>query len=436
MRKTAAIILALALACATLAACTVNAPAPAPAPEPSGQEEPAQEGTDAPAGDVVVNFITWRGEDSTVFKDLIAMFEDENPGIKVNLEITSADITEYYTVLRTRFTSDSADVFNIHPGTYLAEWAVAGMIMDLAGTGLPELYEDDYLGVGQVDGIQYGLLTTYNSCGVYYNKKIFGELGLSEPRTYGELKAVCDAVSEAGYLTIAAGFGEGWCLDMILEPLVCNYAPTDPMAYRKLETGELKLADEPFVSVLRDIDRMNQDGIFMTDVNGTSYDASISLFATEQAAMLLCGTWSIGGLKEMDDTLDFDIFPLPGVSAEPAAPIMPSQAISINPNSKVMDAALKFAAFLSSAEGEAYYCNNTAQSSTVKGVVSDAPEISMVQKLMSGKTAEWPDTYLTDSRMFDILDELASKIIGGAEVDVAAAEAQALIDSEVVPNAG
>ena len=434
MKKRISLVLILSLLCIMIASCTVNAPTPAAtdtAPDTGGDTA----ATEPAGGDQVVSFITWRGEDTTVLKDLVAMFEDQNPGIKINLEITSADITEFYTVLKTRMTSgEGADTFNVHPGAYINEYIDAGFCLDLNPTGIPSLYEDGFLIFGERNGGQYGVLVTYNSIAIYYNQRIFDELGIDVPVTYDDFKAAAAAVSDAGYLTVAAGFAESWTLDMVIEPLTGMYSPDDPYVFRKLETGEMKLTDDLFVKVFSDIEQMNNDGIFQKDAVGTGYDASISLFATEQAAMLLSGTWSIGGIKEMDPDLAFDIFPLMAVNAPAISPILPGQLYAINQKSGVVDASIKWIEFLSSPEGAGFYANQTVQSPTVKGVVSDAPEIAMVKDLMAGKTGDWPDNYIEDPRTLVILDETAVNILKGMDVAQALAEGQAQFDADVVPN--
>ena len=45
---------------------------------------------------------------------------------------------------------------------------------------------------------------------VYYNKEIFKELRLKEPKTYEEFLRICDRTKQAGYIPIAFGNRAKW----------------------------------------------------------------------------------------------------------------------------------------------------------------------------------------------------------------------------------
>ncbi|MDL2237313.1 extracellular solute-binding protein [Christensenellaceae bacterium OttesenSCG-928-K19] len=446
MKKWICLAMVMVMVCAALVACSVPATpsggtdetAETPAAEqPSDDGEETEDPPAQSGGDVSINFITWRAEDADVLKEMVAMFEEQNPGIKVNLEITSSDMTEYYTILKSRLVSgEGADIFHCHPGAYLDQLVEAGYCKDLTDTGLGELYDEEFYDIGVINNKLYGLVQTYNSFAVFYNTKLFDELGLQKPSSYADVLAAAQASTDAGYMPIAAGFAEAWTTGMVYEQLMANYSPDDDMVFKKLEDGEYKLSEEPYLSVLNDIAQMNTDGLFQKNAMGTKYDASLSLFARGEATMLITGTWSVGGLKDMDESLEFGLFSLPGVNAEAVGIVSPSQLICVNDKSSATDAAMKFAEFLSSVEAETFYSNNTKQAPTVKGVEVDVAELAEVSKLMEGKTAVLSDTYIKDPVMVSIMDEVAAKILGGQDVQSAAAEGQAQIDALIAENNG
>ena len=429
MKKLICILMVLVIASFAFVACTVPA-APADGAEVEEAEESAiEESVAEPAGEETINFVTWRSEDADVLKEMVAMFEAQNPGIKVNLEITSSDMTEYYTILKSRLVSgEGADVFHCHPGAYLDELVTTGYCKDLTDSGIGDLYDDEFLDIGMIDDKLYGVVQTYNSFAIFYNAKLFNELGLEKPVTYADVLNAAQKSTDAGYMPIAAGFAEAWTTGMVYEQLMANYSPDDDLVFQELETGEYKLTEEPYTSVLNDIAQMNEDGLFQKNAMGTKYDASLSLFARGEATMLLTGTWSVGGLKDMDESLEFGLFSLPGVNAEAVGIVSPSQLICVNDKSDAPDAAMKFLEFLSSVEAETYYCNNTKQAPTVKGVEVDIPELDEVSQLMDGKTAVLADTYITDPMLVSVMDEVAAKILGGQDVQSAAEEGQVQID--------
>ncbi len=426
--------IALLCAIAMLAAVTACDPATG---KPSESKESGTSTQSEAAGDATtISFITWRSEDAEVLAEMVSAFEVQNSNIKVDLEITSSDMTEYYTILKSRLLSnEGADVFQSHPGAYLDELVQAGYCKDLTDSGLSDLYNSSLLESGIVDDKLYGLLQTYNSFAIFYNKTIFSELGLEKPTNYTELVAAAKASVDAGYMPIAAGFAEAWTTGMVYEQLYANYADGDDYVMRKLETGELKFTDEPFASTFNDMAKMLEDGIFQENAMGTKYDSSLSLFSRGEATMLLTGTWSVGGLSDEDASLEFGLFSLPGVNADAVGIVSPSQLTCINSKGEKQEAAMKFLEFFSSKEGAAMYAEGTKQAATVSGVELDVPELEEVAALMSGKTAILADSYIKDAKVVSITDELSAQIFSGMDVAQAIEKAQNQMDELIAENA-
>lgn len=402
--------------------------------ETKAPEEEVQE--EAPAASdkqTEISFITWRSEDADVLKAMIADFENQNPDIKVNLEITSSDITEYYTVLKSRLMSgEGADVLHVHAGPQLKELADAGYLLDLTDTGLAENVEPGILTAGQVNGTQYALTQTYNSFAIYCNTELFEELGIALPTDYASLLEACQKSVAAGYMPVSAGFGEGWVTDMLYEAVMSAHSGGDENIFHALETGDARLTDEKYQNIFNEIAQMMADGIFQDSASGTTYEGCISLFASGRATMLLDGTWSIGTLLGMNEDLKFDLVRVPSIGGESVGLLSPSQAVAINSNGKNIDAAQRFVSWLFTVEAEEAYCNGTVQASTVVGTALDVPEMDMVSELMQGETVTWPDCFVENAELLSIVEDLCGRIIAGstdimAELEQSQTEIDALI---------
>ena len=113
-KKIISMAVCIIMVAAILAACSSgNAPA-------SGDDgDTSAPTTEAPAatGDVVdISFFHWKSEEAATWEKIIAMFEAENPDIRVQMEVMGAD--PYYTSLQARVTAgDSLDVFMVNPGS-------------------------------------------------------------------------------------------------------------------------------------------------------------------------------------------------------------------------------------------------------------------------------------------------------------------------------
>lgn len=416
MKKVLAFLLAMSMV-VSLTACGSSTEPAAETTETTKTTE-AETKTPEKTEQTEISFITWRAEDSDVFKEMVANFEAQNPDIKVNLEITSTDETEYYTVLKSRLISgEGADVMNVHPGAHLMELCDAGYILELDDTGLADNLEPSLLEAGMLDGKLYGLLVTYNTFAIYYNKAIFEELGI-DPLTkdYETLLAAATKSREAGYMPVAAGFGDIWPAEMLHESLFVCYGKDDLEIMNKLGTGEAKLTDEPYVSLFEDFMTMYNDGIFQDNVTGTGYDAAISLFASGKATMLLDGSWSIASIYGMNPDMEIGLAAVPSIQTETVAVTAPGQLICINAKSEKQEAAKRFTEYLISVEGETAYCNGTVQASTVEGTSLDMPELNMVQEILAEGTSLACTYKLENSKVESIMDDLCGRLMAGGDL--------------------
>lgn len=440
MKKIVSLLLAVMLV-GTLAACgdsgnvpavaeTEEAAAPAAAAADDSAAEAAPVAEAASSGPVELNYVTWRTEDIDVLNEMIAAFEAENPDIKVNMEITSNDLTEYYAVLKARLLSgEGADVFMDHPGPYLKELVDAGYCYEME----PELYANvtpGVLNVGQVDGKQYGLPETCNTFVTYYNTELFDELGIEVPTDYESLKVAAQKSKDAGYQPIAIGFGEAWVADILYEALLCDYAPENPNSLHDLETGDAALSDDLYKNVFGDVAKMVDDGIFQENLTGTNYESGISLFASGKATMLMDGNWTVATILDMNPDLKFGVMPIFNTAGQGQGISAAGQNMSISANTANLDAAKKFVEFFYSPEGEAIYCNATIQPSTVQGVTLDIPALQMLSNVMGSAPAEWPDTYVENSELMGIVEDLCVRMAeGGKNLDEEIAKSQTEIDA-------
>ncbi|MEM5770388.1 MAG: hypothetical protein AAGU32_19190, partial [Bacillota bacterium] len=117
MKKTISVLLVLVMLAAVFCGCTAaqpqeSAPQSAAATESSKPEASASQSANEEK-DSTISFLTWRSEDAEVYNTIVEKFEEANPHIKVNMEITSSDQDEYYSVLTTKLsgTSNTVDVF-------------------------------------------------------------------------------------------------------------------------------------------------------------------------------------------------------------------------------------------------------------------------------------------------------------------------------------
>ncbi|MGI6237726.1 MAG: ABC transporter substrate-binding protein [Candidatus Excrementavichristensenella sp.] len=375
----------------------------------------------------VVNFLHWRTEDVEVYNELIALFEQENPDIKIVMDVPTQTYEEYYTILKTRVMGggEELDVFAVHPDANLSMYAKNGTLSDLSGLAVLPKLNKGMLDAGSVDGVLYAIPQALNLEGMIYNKKIFADNGLDVPETWTDFINCCEVLSKKGIAPISIGVGDKfppvWLLIQFLDEA------RDWDWFKGLDTGDVLYTDEVFVEILTGIQQM--EPYFVEGHEGTSYDQSITLFANEQAAMLVCGTWIVGQLAGLNPDLEFGNFtiPYPGDKYPTRPNLNPAQCFGVYSGSDVAEEARLFVNFLCDTPAMTIYGNKSIQAVVNMEVVLDIPALNDIVE--QSKTGVMSNHYNTEVPKIEGLNqEIAARAALGDDVATILQEAQNELD--------
>ena len=200
------------------------------------------------------------------------------------------------------------------------------------------------------DGKVYGVGNELEFLGGYYNKTLFDKLGLSVPKTYEDLLAVCKAAQDNGLVAITFGDQAKWPAYHAF-----SMAANNVLGKEKLDTllfGDGRWDDPQIVDSIRIwFDEMNQAGCFEPDPSAVNYDDANTLFYSGQALMDFTGTWLMNAVLE--NTKDYEVgwlfFPSVG-----GKPVLPPAGLGsgyfVSSKSQNVEAAGKYLDFLYSQE--------------------------------------------------------------------------------------
>jgi N-acetylglucosamine transport system substrate-binding protein len=159
----------------------------------------------------------------------IPKFEAENPGVTVKYELSNT-IEE---VLRPRMmTDDVPDFVAINQTTVFDPRILArdGLVLDMSsflretqinGVSLEDRLIEGLLDPGTINGKKYLLPQNLSMMGLFYNKKLIRELGVSLPETYDDLLAIGEklAANMPGvYLFTYSGIDVSYVTDCMFKP--------------------------------------------------------------------------------------------------------------------------------------------------------------------------------------------------------------------------
>jgi len=286
---------------------------------------------------------------------LQAKYEKLNPNIKImRSEFSPVKIRE---LTRLAFGAGTeADLIYTWPAyAVLADYAKIGLLYNMTEDAkklgwfnvLPKLMIEACSYKGGL--YAYPSEQDYNL--VYYNKRIFEQLGLTEPHTYTEFLEVCDRAKEAGYYPIAFGNRKRWPATGLFSYIVTLFAGKDKID--EVIRGDAKWNRKEFVGAAEIMMNWKEKGYFPPGINGLGYNEANELFTMGLAAMNITGTWVILDMvKGLGPNLG--VFQLPSIKeGVPQATFQGPGSqwiISARSSPKVQKEAVKYLDFLYSEE--------------------------------------------------------------------------------------
>jgi raffinose/stachyose/melibiose transport system substrate-binding protein len=156
----------------------------------------------------------------------------------------------------------------------------------------------------------------FNIEGIFYNKKLFEQHGVSVPQTWDDLVAAAAKFKAAGIIPLSASGEQGWPITRLISGYL--FRDIGPDALKAVADGKAKLTDPGYVKAAQAVADLGAKGYFGKGVQSIDYDASINQFLTGKTAMLYMGSWALSNVADTkQDTIGADnvgFMPFPAVS--------------------------------------------------------------------------------------------------------------------------
>lgn len=440
IKKAAALAAAFAMALSLSACGSSSSDSTASAGENAASGEASAEGDT-----IEINFFhRWPNDPkNTMFKELVARYEEENPNVKINMDCILND--QYKEKIRMIVATDEVpDIFSSWSGSFAKEMIDSGNVMDLTS-----IYEEDpewgdtiaevSKGPFTFDGKVMAIPWSQDGKAFFYNKRIFEENNLEVPTTWDEFIDVLDKLKAAGYETpITEGLKDQWAILYYLGTM--NQRMVDPEVLAKdydPATGEF--TDPAYVEVLN---KWKQLTSYMGEV-ATAIDhetARNTYFATEEAPIMYL---QFAEISLMTDTVNFDygFFNFPAFSegkGDPNALTGAPEGFMVSNKAEHPEECIKFLKWLVSPEGGAVQLTTEGGDLTcVNGALTEEnalpAQIEALETIDSAsQMAPWFDN-ACDASIYTVFGQGASAVAAGdmtpeqaiADVQAAAADLRA-----------
>lgn len=207
---------------------------------------------------------------------------------------------------------------------WAADWCKAGLLKDMRKLLPKEFFDPIVLGAlqaveinnggtGILPGVPFSLMTA----GIWYNKKIFREAGISMPNweadeycrafTIEEFYQVCENLKKAGFEPIGM-FGATWTHQNLERICLPMYASNPSDFIIKTMKGEISFRSENWLNIFKEAKRISE--YFVSGYAALDEAAACTGFAMGQTAMLFQGVWGLRYITEVAPP-DFELGIMP-----------------------------------------------------------------------------------------------------------------------------
>lgn len=377
-KKIVAVMTAAMMMAGCLAGCGSDAASDGAADAPAGEstgETQAEAPAEGEAGGDEVTLTFWSWLPTTdQSEEMIAAFEEANPGIKIDYTRTEQD--DYFEKLQVAMASGTGpDLFGLTTGPMKEQYAPFAEEMwalaDANWSGWSDIISENAVEqCSTEDGSVVGMpLLVAGMTDLLYNKTLMDECGIeSVPKTYEELKDAAAKAKEKGYVCVAVGAADDWINSDIFVQLSNEFEEGAVYAADKVERP---WTDQCFVDTMTAWQQMFNDGIFEEGALGvaTYPDARDQYFFARKSIFFLTGSWHLGPTSPTNseiegteiannkDVIGMCVFPSVVEDGTICGTAGVDVMMAVNKDCKEKEAAMKFVEYMANGEGQQYWVN-------------------------------------------------------------------------------
>ncbi len=359
-----------------------------------------------------------------------------HPDVTFELE-TRPGGAEGDNLVKTRLaTGEMTDIFQYNSGSLFQALSPVQNLADLSSVQADVI--DSYKTVvtstdGIVRGVPFGAAM---GGGIYYNKKIYAELGLSVPKTWADFMANNAKIKAAGKVAVGQTYKDTWSSQLFVLSDYFNVQTANPTFAASYTDNKAKYATTPAaMKGFEHLEEVFKGGYLNADFGAASFDDGVRMVANGDIAHYPMLTFALGNVKQNfpDKLNDVGFFAQPGDdAAKNGLTVWMPSGIYVAAKSANVEAAKGFAKFVASPEGckimmdangatGPYLVKNCALPADVPAAVSD-----MMPYFEAGLTA--PALEFLSPIKGPNLEQLTVEVGSGIRP---AAEAAALYDKDV-----
>ena len=246
------------------------------------------------------------------YQNAIADYEEEHPDVTIEME--SFENESYKTKIKAAVAANELpDIYFTWGGGFSSAFVEAGKSMEL--DSYYDAYKDDLpestLKYATYGGKLYGVPYVVSISGIFYNKAMFEQYGLTEPQTWDELIQVCQTFIDNGITPFGVSVKEAWVMAMFNDALTLKCVGDEKINTAFIRGGQSYL-DDSFVDAANKLQELISMGAFSESATGLSNDEAVASFTNGTVPMFVTGAWMDSSItNDAENPDDFGFMPFP-----------------------------------------------------------------------------------------------------------------------------
>jgi len=337
LRKSFLLIIAVCVVVFMLAACgknNNNSSNPAPVDSASASVSPEASPSSATSADdeaFEISVAHWILGSSNAYaeqymKNVEELYKKQYPNATIKWNPIQGE--KYHELLKAQLATKSApDVF-FHQNA-LVPFAKAGYLADLSDQPWASQIMESTKPDNAFEGKVYAAPVDVSGWGIFYNKKVFADLGISVPTNYQEFLDSSEKIKNAGIIPVTAGFKDGWPISGTWISMASFVYGANKNVAKDLFDGKTKINGPEFTALFSGFEEMVKKGYLSKSVLSTGYDTAVQQVGEGKAAMIFNGPW-INSVVADKYNVDLGFFPIPDPQGNNFVTTATNASLSLN----------------------------------------------------------------------------------------------------------
>jgi raffinose/stachyose/melibiose transport system substrate-binding protein len=355
--------------------------------------------------DITLTLATWEvGGLFDSIQSIVDAYEAKYPN--VTIDISTSSFNDYGQNIKLQMSGDDApDIVQAGQGyTMMGPLVEAGLMRPL--DDYAELYGwADRFGPGLLDqarfesdgskfgtGNLYGLAKGGNMVGIFFNREIIEELGVTVPfASLDDFQAALEAADSAGYTAMALGNSETWPGNHTLSILMSQTCDNKELLGWIFGNAGSDFSAPCFLEATEIMEDWADRELIDPNANSLSFDDGINRFAEGDSAFFITGNWALPTMAEkMGENVGFAGFPATTAGGPARATGATTSPFGISNTTEYPDVAANFIDFMTGPETADLRANG-GYAPLIAGV-----EIASSTDLINEYNAQWQKVIAAD----------------------------------------